>query len=785
MKLLIYLILLFPIAGQAQIYVSGKVSDKNKLPVPFVNVSVSIDSLQVGQTMTDSLGNYSVKVSKTGYHNIFFRYVSFESKSLSLNVLKDTILDIELNDISKELSEVVISTSNKILERKSDRYVMNVSKSVTGMGGDAFLLLEKIPGIKTSSRQISLVGKGDITVTIDDKILQLSGEDLISFLKTIPSGGIDKIEVITNPSSRYEAQGSSGIVNIVMKKNMTEGYNATVNLAYKQHKYSNFNENASLSFNKGKWNLNGNLSFATGTDLEQHAIDTYYSSQSWYLHGDSRDKNTNFNSSLDVQYRLSEQTKINVSFLRNSKKSDKRTAYQTNIFDLNNQLDSITNSTSELDKKFVQSSAGFQLQHNFKTSGKLLTIGADWLGRTEDKDQFLLSQNYPGSGASEPVSMAKTQSINKSDLNVFTVNTELKLPLNGYDLSVGGKLSLISLNTNSKIFENHVFDQLQSPVSVYRENRQAMFSDLKKSFDKWKFQLGLRVEYTQTNGTSETIDEISFKRDYFQLFPSLIAGYSLNENNNFDLTYGRRINRPAFRLLDPFRSYTTAYDYWEGNPFLRPSVTNNLDISHTFHNSFTTTFSYSVTKDNFEQIAVFKPNNVVAHEALNYMDSRMYQLMFTKSLKTTKWLETNLQLQGYHKEYVAKISSIEDNKITGWYLMIINQVQLNKAKTISAEIAFRYQSSNIDLESTYQRQYNLDFGFKALLLKKKVSLGLNVSDLLQSNYERLTTKVNNIRQNFYNYWEPRSLRVSLQYKFGQKKNNDGGSGILNPDEIKR
>lgn len=785
MKMLFYLMLLFPLAGQAQIYVSGKVSDKNKLPVPFVNVSANRDSLLVSQTITDSMGNYRLKISKPGYHDVFFRYVSFENKRLFLNILKDTILDIELKDISNELSEVVISSSNRVLERKSDRYVMNVDKSVTGVGGDAFLLLGKIPGIKTSSKQIGLVGKSDITVTIDNKILQLSGEDLISFLKTIPSGDIAKVEVITSPSAGYEAQGSSGIVNLVMKKSIKEGYNVTVNLAYKQYKYANFNENASLSFNKGKWSLNGNFSFASGTALEKHGIDTYYADQTWYLNGESCDKTTNFNSNLDLQYQLSAKTKINVSFFRTNKKSDKKTAYQTSIFDLNNELDSITNSISELDKKYVQSAAALQLKHDFNQAGKSLITGIDWLGRTEDKNQFLLTQNYFGPDAVQPGSTAKTQSTNKSDLNVFTVNTELKLPLNGYELSVGGKLSFISLNTDSKIFNDYVFDKVQSPVSVYKENRQAVFSDFKKSFDQWKFQLGLRVEYTQTNGKSETVDKTSFKRDYFQLFPSLALGYNLSEDHNFDLTYGRRINRPAFRLLDPFRAYTTAYDYWEGNPFLKPSVTNNLDLTHTFHNSFTTSVSYSVTKDNFEQIAVFQPDNVVAHQALNYMDSRMYQLMFTKSVKTTKWLETNLQLQGYHKEYTTKISSVEDNKITGWYFMMTNQVQLNKAKTISAEVAFRYQSSTIDLESTYQRQYNLDLGFRALLLKKKVSLGLNISDLLQSNYERFTTKVNTIRQDFYNYWEPRSLRVSLQYKFGQKNSTNEGSGILKPEEVKR
>ena len=231
---------------------------------------------------------------------------------------------MKLADISNNLNEVIISSRKRTIERKFDRYIMNVPNSIAAMGSDAFVLLGKTPGIKTSSKQIGLVGKSEIIITVDDKVLQLSGEDLVSFLKTIPSGDIAKIEVITNPSANYEVQGSSGIVNIVMKKSRKMGDSGTANLSYRQHQYANWNGSASLSVNKGKWSINANLSAAVGTDLEKHTIDTYYPNQSWYLHGDDILKHKNFNSNLDIEYSLSDQTQINFTFLNANKKSDKR-----------------------------------------------------------------------------------------------------------------------------------------------------------------------------------------------------------------------------------------------------------------------------------------------------------------------------------------------------------------------------------------------------------------------------------------------------------------------------
>ena len=198
---------------------------------------------------------------------------------------------------------------------------------------------------------------------------------------------------------------------------------------------------------------------------------------------------------------------------------------------------------------------GFQLKHNLNSEGRSLTIETEWLSRGEDRSQDLSSKNYLNTFAFEPITISKIRSTNRTDLDVFTINSELKLPVDAYELSVGGKNTFINLKNNSKIFEavndRYVFDALQSPVSAYKENRQALFSSVKKTFEKWKFQLGLRVEYTLTSGVSETSSKTSFRKSYLQFFPSVNIGYSLNENNSFDLTYGRRINRPGFSLLNP------------------------------------------------------------------------------------------------------------------------------------------------------------------------------------------------------------------------------------------
>ena len=773
MKLAYFLIFLLPLSGYSQITVSGKVSDQNNLPTPFTDIMVKQDSLVINQAITDSLGNYSLNIKKEGKYNFTYSGISFSPKNIGLNVSKDTVVNVELENSSTELVEVAISFKKQTIERKSDRYVLNVGNSVMAMGSDALTLIGKTPGVRTSSTQINLVGKSDVIVTIDDKVVQLKGEDLISYLRTIPSSEISKIEVITNPSSKYEAQGSSGILNIIMKKNMKEGYSGTFNMDYKQNKYNTFGGNTNLTFNKGKWKVNTNLATGVARDFEVHSIDTYYPSQIWFLMGNVKSKNNNFNGNADIQYFLSDKTQISLSLLNTYKKSRKINDYKIDIFDTANNLDSINRTRSNINRVNRQSTINLQLKHNFNDKGKVLIVETEWFGRTDDNEQNLLGQNYDNQNQLLSNSLYKIKSENSSDLENFTINSGLTIPIEKYELSVGSKVNFINLQTDSNLFNNvnneYVIDDSQSPKSIYKENRQAVYTDLKKSFDKWKFQMGLRFENTQINGSSKAITQDDFKNNYFQVFPSVNIGFAPNDNNSFDLNYGKRINRPVFKLLNPFRLYTSAYDYWQGNPFLNPSVTNNIDLSYSYKNIFTSTFSYSHTKDSFEQITIFKPGKVVSHLALNYMDSNSYQVMLTTTVNKLKWMESNLQLQGFYKEFLTKISTVNDNHILGWYFMVNNQFQLNKSKTIAGEMNFWYQSKGIDLESVSQERYNMDLGLKLQLLKKKLNLGLNISDLFQSNKEKFSTNVNNIRQDFYNYWEPRSFRISLQYKFGNKK----------------
>lgn len=776
MKFIYYILFLLPIAGYSQLSISGKVIDKYNAFIPYANIAVKKDSVIIHQTMTDSVGKYSFVLNHNSPFELTFSELNFKQNKIVLQTVKDTVLNVQLEEVSNELNEIVVSSKRKIIERKADRYILNVTNSVSAMGSDAFTLLSKTPGVKGSSKQISLVGKKDVIVTIDDRVLQLSADELVSYLKTIPASDISKIEVITNPSAKYEAQGSSGIINIVLKKSTKKGYSGTVNLSYKQHRYASFNENLSLSYNKDKWNISGNISTSQDKNYIEHSIDTYYPAQTWYLTGNNKEKDKNFNFNFDVLYKLSENTQLSLSALNSNLKSDKFSYYRTDIFDAANQLDSISLTNSDGDKKSRQSSVNFQLKHNFDSKGTALSTEFEWLGRNEDRFQNLLAENYYDWAIVVPDSELQMRSTNTSKINVYTLNSEVKFPLeNESELSVGAKFTFINLNTVSEIFDdinNQFFLNVdQSPISDYNENRQAVFSDFKKAIDKWKFQFGVRLEYTQTNGLTETSTSQSFKNDYFQIFPSLNIGYTVNDKNSLNLTYGRRINRPSFRLLNPFRAYTSAYDYWEGNPFLKPSITNNVDFVHNYNDKFTTSFSYSHTKDNFEQITIFQPDNVVSHLAMNYMDSNIFQLMVSTTLNKIKRVETNIQLQGFYKEFLSKISTLDDNSLLGWYFMINNQVELNKAKTITGELNFWYQSSTIDLEATYKDVYNLDLGLKFLLFQKNVSLALNASDLLRSNKERFSTNINNTKQNFYNYWEPRSFRISLQYKFGNRKIN--------------
>lgn len=773
LKFIIFIFSIFPTFLFAQLKLKGKVVFNDGTPIKLATVTIKKDTLLIQDLSTENDGSFLADLKK----GIYTYDVSYKGELLFSKII-DLAQDEDLGTIpivaEKKIEEVIIRKSKKSIDRKSDRYIINVEKSVMAVGSDVLTMLGKTPGIKVVKDEIKLVGKEGMQVAINGKVLQLNKDGIAELLKAIPSSDVSRIEVLTNPSSAYDAQGSSGIVNIILKKGVRKGYSLTYNSNYTQHKYATFGNNLSLTYDKEKWSINSNLNFERGKDFVEQDVSTYYPDQ-YFLGTSSYAKdNKKFNLFSDIQYKISEKSKLNFSFLVSNTKSEYNTGSKISILRSDNEIDRYYLGDDYLNSKLNKASANLQYRKEFDSLGQSLVIEADWFMNKGKFHQYLSGQDYTITGVPIPDKDFVNSSYTNIKTNIYSLNNTYVYPkLKLFNLTVGAKLLFIDLNTDSQLYQNiegqFTYNREQSPVSNYKENRQAVFFDLNKKLEDWDLQAGLRLENTLIKGNTLAVENQYFENKSLNLFPSLNVVYNINEKDNLSFNYGKRINRPEFRLLNPFRSYYNAYDYWEGNPQTIPSISQNFNLAYNFRSKHNLSLSYSHTKNAYEQIAYFYPNSVVGHTTTNYMNLNAFQLMAATSFKPLKMLETNLQLQGYYKINNSLIDVIQNTNFWGWYGSINNQISFNTSKTITGEANFWYTLGDLQLEAYVKKQYSLDLGLKFSFLKEDLNIVLNATDVLKSMREISSITTNNINQTLKNYWTPPSFRLSVQYKFGNRK----------------
>jgi hypothetical protein len=772
---ILLLLCLIPSFIFAQNELKGRVVSHDKKPVESVEIIIKKDS-QIISTYTTMLdGEFKFDIQNGIYTVLMLdQSKTLYEKSIEINSSLD-LGDIEVS-VEKVLAEVVISKSSKkrFIERKSDKYIVNVENSINAVGSDVMTLISKTPGIRVSKGVIKISGKEGVLVSINGKILQLSSQDLEDYLKSIPSTDISKIEVITNPSSKYDAQGSSGILNLVLKKGIKKGYGGTISSTYSQHKFANFGNNINLSRVGNKGSLNSSFNYEVGKDFVEQNVSSYFPDiQSIGDREVVRDfKKINFNS--DFQFLLSKKDKLNLGVLYSERKSINNASNKVEFKDWSDNLEKYNDGINDIDLVINKKSMNVLYNRDIDSLGTNLSVEADWFQNSGGFNQLITGIDYDADGNEiDGGTNLDNRSKSRIKTDIYSLNTIYTLPTKIAEFTFGGKWLYINLITNSTVSEkvdnDYVLNPDLSSNSYYVENRQSIFFSLKKEINKWLLEGGLRFENTLTHGNTFSTIKQPFKNNYNNLFPSLNITYNLNSDNIFSLVYGKRINRAEFRLLNPFRNYYNAYDYWEGNPFVLPSVTNNINLNYTYKSKHSLDLAYSYTKDGFEQISFFLPDNVVAHKVVNYMNLNSLILTAATGFTPFKWMSTNFQLQGFKKINKSYLEIIDDTDLWGWYTSINNSMSLNKSKTLNAEVNFWYSSGNLELEAYQKKQYSLDLAFNTMLLNKDLVISISGSDVLRTMWETFSLTSTGINQKLVSYWQPPTYRFSLQYKFGNRK----------------
>jgi len=761
---------------RAQYSFSARLTDENSKAINSATVALfeTRDSLLQRATVSDSDGAIRFEGLSLASYYIRIMTIDYSDTSVSIapaQLSEGRVIKIVLRPKTTDLNAVVVTSAKPLVERKIDRIVFNVENSVSVIGGDAIDALQKAPGVMVHEDNVSLAGKNSVKVMLNDQPLQVAGEDLIAFLKTISADDISRIEVITNPSAAYDAEGNSGIINIVLKKSRRKGLNGNVKAGYTQNKHGTTDAGGSLNYSNDRLNFYSSYNAAWGAEAATERMEIDYPDQRWTKYNTRKVAVANINGLVGTDYKLTKKTTVGIMYNGGYSAPDFNGHITNPIYSYAGPLDSVIRTHTHTLQSAAINSINLNLQYLPGTSGKKLTVDADYFSDVESKNRDVYSSTYPGD-SSAPSSSSQTKSIATQQISVYTLKSDLILPYKFVTITVGGKLSFIENNTPASYYNvvNNILypDSSNTDHFIYKENTQALYASASKEVGKWSMQAGLRGEYTETSGDSKSYSQTN-NSSYFRLFPTAYVSYKKNDDNTFSLTYGRRIERPEYWSTNPFKYYSTPYYYGEGNPFLQPSFSNNIELVHNWKNLLNSTFFFSATNNGIDKITeVSDTSNLIVIDYLNFLAIYTYGITETLTLGKLKWLESNSQVTLYHTDAHSSYSgTVADTRSFSCSINTDNTFIFNKARTVMADVNFSYQFPEVEGILINSAHYRLDFGIKLMTPNKKWLIAVNATDILRSEQFASNTTMSGIHQYSYGYYDMQGGRVTVFYKFGK------------------
>ena len=696
---------------------------------------------------------------------------------------------IKMDSIMKtiELKGVTIIAKKKLFERKIDRLVFNVENNISATGLDAYELLKITPNLRVNNDVITIPGKNKLAIMINDRLVQLSNEELINYLKTISSNDIKKIEVITTPPSKYDAEGNSGLINIVLKKITTDNWKSTLRSSFGVATYTSYNNGVNFSFKKNKILLQSDINYNNGSWLKTNTNTYSYIDRKWIDNSETKENYNNLSSRLNFEYNLSKKITTGVQYFLNKSNLNvyDNSISLVNYFNNINQNFNIS-TEGETKPKNISQSINLYSVYQIDSLGKKISFDIDYFNfNNELKRNFYTNQIQLSSN-----SLYSAINSGDQDVNNFSIRADTELPLKFANLSFGGKISWIKTNNNVKLFNTTtgipVFEPNQSDEFEYNENIQALYFSINKKIKKWETQLGIRFENTTTEGNSISLNQVN-TNNYSKFFPTAYISFTPNDNYSFSLNYSKRLSRPPYGRLNPFKWYNSAFSFKQGNPFLQPSFTDNVEFNFNYKNNWNSTLYYSSTKAGYEYITILNNNtNFQETKPFNYYNTNSIGFSQSYNINILKKISIYNSLNIYYSDSKSSLQ-ITNQRLFGWGgdFSINCDYFINNSKTI----IFNTRFSNIfkgvwDLDRN--NSYNqLDASLKMLFFDKNLQLTLTGTDLFHSYQQEFISYTNDIKINYNSYLDKRAFRISLIYNFGNNKISSRNKSTGNEDEKNR
>jgi outer membrane receptor protein involved in Fe transport len=782
-------------AASAQTKISGTVNDAQGKALASSTVSLlkAKDSSLVKVALVDKAGQYEFLNVKDGNYLLAASFTGYSKKFSSVIEAKGSDVSVpafSLSQASKDMNNVVVTAKRPFVETKLDKTVVNVDASPTSAGASALDMLEKSPGVSVDNDgNISLRGKQGVIVMVDGKPTYLSATDLANMLKNMPASALDQIEIMTNPSSKYDASGNSGIINIKTKKGKNNGFNGSFQLGaatsiFKQDgsTYSMPKSQNSFNFNykKNKVNFFGsyNPNFFRGRGgltFDSKRFDPNNGDLLGYNNTETKFKFGNFNQTLKlgVDYYANKKNVFGVvasGFLFNGHPTPVTIA---SISDVNNNLESqlITKATNK--NRFENFTGNLNWRHTFDSTGKEFTADFDYVKYYQLSRQTLATDVFDGS--QQQNGYTELQGRIPANIDIYSFKTDYTKPFKNGRFEAGIKSSYVK-NDNLVDYQNRysktgnwLHDNIRSNHFIYEENINAAYVNVNRQIKKWTLQGGLRVENTIAKGDQVTT-HVTFKRNLTDLFPTAFASYELNKKNTLSLSYGRRINRPNYQDLNPFIFFLDTLSFRKGNPNLKPQYTNNIELTHAFKGKFITTFSYNNTRDVIAQIIRLEEKgggNVRSLMPDNVAKLKNMALSVTVPIAVAKWWNINLFTNVYNNHYTGVYDTINiDQSYTSFMFNLTNSFTI--AKGFTAELSGFYRYKSLQELTQLDPIYQMTLGLQKQIMKSKGTLRLNIRDPFAWQKYSGLNNYGYVYMKFRNTFDSRQITATFTLRFGKQ-----------------
>jgi hypothetical protein len=662
--------------------------------------------------------------------------------------------------------------------------VVNVDASPTNAGATALEVLEKSPGVTVDrDGNISLKGRQGIIVLMDGKQTYLSGQDLANLLRNMPASQLDQIEIMTQPSAKYDAAGNSGIINLRTKKNLQRGFNGSISLSYVQGRYPKSPNSVNFNYRKGKVNVFTNLSYSYWSGFnDQGILRTFRNNAGQVIsvfdqQADQRNESRNYSSRVGLDYTVNKKTTIGFQVNGITNPSRWQNRGRADIFNGTGALDSFNTVFSENKDQWNNYGGNINFRRVLQGSEHELTADLDFIRYKATSRQISDNFNFNPQGVllRDPFLLRGNL---PSDILIYSGKLDYSKALEKDTKFEAGVKSSYVTTDNDAQYTNWdkggnawVVDNQRSNHFVYEENINAAYVNLSRKIKKWGVQTGLRLENTIATGDqlgNAVQKDSSFKRNYTQLFPTAYVSYAHNEQNNFVLSYGRRIERPNYQDMNPFQYFLDQYTFRQGNPNLSPQFTHNIELSHNFKGQLNTTLNYTNTTDILNDILKQDDKTKVTFQTKeNVASRRAVGLAVSYNAPLTKWWTTSVYANVNHNRYKGLVNNTLLDVEMATFMTHMTQ-QFRFAKKWMAELSGFYRSTALETGMFLIRPMGVfSVGLSRPVLKSKGSLKLNISDPFWIQQAKVDIRFANIDAYVINKWDNRRVGLTFTYRFSK------------------